>query len=342
MVRNKHEYRIAMGRGQGEQRHVYEYSYGSTRGIHLCVADDFAEIIVHMAPFYDVHELFTEGSPLFSDAVKKACILHLLWCSRQLPLDSARIYVDEAEAYSWPDAVLCSLLTGPELLRSVPPDSITDAAVARILDTKPSRQGCLDAALHAYLYAKSKALEADRLIYLWMSINGLYSTVSQLVQKRIGSGRCRKEYKKIERLVRAYNLGNSFHDSGQSPYRGLVDKVACIVREMPDGVKRSDLEEGQFADQVHDVITHTAPELDITPYGYVLLALSYHYRCSLFHGSKPLPLYAHESEHSLRCLRACNDLLEEFLDENLLLWFDESRRDNLFSDVLDRVACQSG
>lgn len=63
-------------------------------------------------------------------------------------------------------------------------------------------------------------------------------------------------------------------------------------------------------------------EFDMTPYGLLVLDYAYYLRCNYFHAGKPLPLFNFESDVELKSLNIINELLKEFLDDNITKVFD--------------------
>ena len=76
----------------------------------------------------------------------------------------------------------------------------------------------------------------------------------------------------------------------------------------------------------------------ITAYWYLLTQLSYYYRCNLFHGDKPIPLFSYADDIDLKCLRIINDLLESCLDQYLYQWFDPAYLNSEIMPKLEAMA----
>ena len=70
------------------------------------------------------------------------------------------------------------------------------------------------------------------------------------------------------------------------------------------------------------LINASREKYNLTAYGYLLTQLSYYFRCKIVHGSRPVLLFSHADNKELHALRVINDLLEEFIDDNLYAWFD--------------------
>lgn len=79
-------------------------------------------------------------------------------------------------------------------------------------------------------------------------------------------------------------------------------------------------------------------EYNITTYGYLLTQLSYYFRCKIVHGNKPLLLFSYSDDRELHSLQIINALLEEFIDNNMPLLFD----DKYINEVIIPKAQQIG
>ena len=47
-------------------------------------------------------------------------------------------------------------------------------------------------------------------------------------------------------------------------------------------------------------------------------------RCNIIHVDKPYALFSYAEESEIKCLKCINELLDEFIENNLHLWFDEN------------------
>ena len=90
-----------------------------------------------------------------------------------------------------------------------------------------------------------------------------------------------------------------------------------------------EIKENNLPNQIQRfLVKQNGDPYDLTALGYVLTQLTYYYRCNLFHASKPMALISFADENRLVILRILNNLLEEFLDENLPKWFDDNYIEN--------------
>ena len=59
------------------------------------------------------------------------------------------------------------------------------------------------------------------------------------------------------------------------------------------------------------------------PMGLFLFWLPYQIRCKYFHAEKAIPMMCFLDETPIPAVRFINSLLEEFLDEELVKWFED-------------------
>lgn len=283
-----------------------------------------ASIVAVMGTHYRAEDVLMSGNHLFTDAMRKACVMHLIAFSEQLPINSLKVIIDGVESRIDNTPVLTSLIPQQQLVWNVPPGVLTPPVAHRLLKTSVSKANGIDAALHAYLYAKSKALKTDRLLCLWTAMNGVYNTAAAIVKMHAGQGPSKhiRETEKLRWFMRINDLGSRYVSPDVCP--PLASEVIAVLRKGVETVTRDDLESGEIGLRIARAIAEKAPNFDITPYGYVLLGLSYHFRCRLFHGSTPLPLYAQTGDGNNASMQVCNDILEDYLDENLFFWLDET------------------
>lgn len=62
-----------------------------------------------------------------------------------------------------------------------------------------------------------------------------------------------------------------------------------------------------------------------------------YFRCKIVHGSKPVYLFSYADDKELHSLKIINALLEEFIDNNLPLWFDENYIKNIIIPKTNKI-----
>ncbi|MDD4324501.1 MAG: hypothetical protein PHR37_06690 [Eubacteriales bacterium] len=136
----------------------------------------------------------------------------------------------------------------------------------------------------------------------------------QLIQEFLGypAGRVvAKDSDKVMRcirpiIVRFYkgDLSETKLCEGNTDYGELFLSIKDKLQELSETVNNTD---SKFS--------------SLEPYTYLLTQFTYAYRCDYFHASKPIPIFIHTDEADLICLQAMNDFLDEFLEDNLHVWF---------------------
>ena len=334
MASKKHKYTIVVGIPMGKCLHSFTYAFGHTKDIAIELGKGSACVTARIGAAYDVDAVLSSKNYLISDALCKAYLLHLIVYSEQLSFEQLAVYADDEELASNVGPTMVGLIVDKSLVRPVPVDVLSAGVAKRLIETTKSKWNDLEAALSAYLYSKSKVFEADRLQCLWTAMNGLYNEIAKKAAKHQNANASFNENAKICKLLRIYNLGERF--TSPKAWWPLAREVQGVLRDAPNPATRGDFEDSSLADRINRAIEQGDNSPDVTAYGLVLMGMSYYYRCMLFHGNSPLPLYAHSDDGLLAGLRVCNDLLEEFLDENLFLWLDKEHVDNVFERWLTR------
>ena len=190
--------------------------------------------------------------------------------------------------------------------------------------TKSSSDSRL-AALMGLITSKSKISEAERFIYLWMAFNGMYGYFSNKIAETHNS-QIRREWKQIIYMQKLLGIGKETIDEDDKSR--LAYEVIALIRRYNGGkITRDSLECGKDLELGNNILSvlkkkKTDDNYNISAYGYLLTQFSYYFRCNIIHASKPLALFSYTNDIELKCLKIINDLLEEFMDDNLHRWFD--------------------
>ena len=334
MSSKKHIYKVTIGTQPAKWRNVFTYTYGHTKGIEIGLVRGSAFVAASIGATYDGCGVLSSSNRLFVDALRKTYLLHLIVYSEQLSFERLTVFIDGEAVATDAEPTMAGLIDQRKLIRRVPTGALSAGVARNLLGTTKMAWSALDASLNSYLYSRSKVFEADRLQCLWPAMNGLYNEVSRRAIRHQDANVSDQENAKICKLLRVYGLGSRF--TSPKDWKPLAQQVQSILREAPSPATRDVFENSPLAGRIECAVRNTDGAPDVTPYGFVLMGMSYHYRCMLFHGNSPLPLYAHADDGLLAGLRVCNDLLEEFLDENLFLWLDREYADTVFEQWITR------
>ena len=151
----------------------------------------------------------------------------------------------------------------------------------------------------------------------------MYSWISAFVAEANGVEKYRKEYKQIIAFQQFVDVGSgTIAEKDKAP---IAHRVVSILGNISNQrVSKTDIEANELNQGIlAALITATGEKYNLTAYGYILTQLSYYFRCKIVHGSRPVLLFAHADNKELHALKVINDLLEEFIDNNLHAWFDE-------------------
>lgn len=310
----------------GTEFNKFAYDFGQTKGVELIIAETGIQITAELTKSFDPLEMLCGDSYLFADGINKALLLYLIRFSRTLKIDALTLRIDNEEEIILlgqnADPPIYSMINGT-LHRPIPAEFLGDAITDQLLKTTKSKYDKRIAALFALLLSKSKRYETERFIYLWTSLNGMYSWISEIVAEANGVEKYRKEYKQIIAFQQFIDVGScTIAEKDKAP---IAHKVVSILRNISNQrVSKADIESTELSQQISAALINTSGEkYNLTAYGYILTQLSYYFRCKIVHGSRPVLLFAHADNKELHALKVINDLLEEFIDSNLHAWFDE-------------------
>lgn len=192
----------------------------------------------------------------------------------------------------------------------------------------------------------------DKVKYLdfWMAFNGVYGFWA----KRYVDARQMKslqEVQEIQNVLQIHEIGNARFTA-----RFLDDFIMEIIRRIDaegscfEDISREALTEpdGRYRVMADDLFGILKKNYDLcyqqegktlcarkeqcsrskdrflTPYGFLMGQFAYYFRCRLFHANAPMLLFTYKNEYELKCLTLINNLLEDFLDQEVYLLFDET------------------
>lgn len=305
----------------------YTYEFGHTKNIKLSLSKTGFSISVELNKIYDKEEMLSGNSYLFPDSIRKGLLLYLIKYNKSLDINSITVKIDdEYDKVTFDEKVkplIYSMVNG-NLQREISKTFSNDIVFDYLLNTPKSKYDKRIASLFALLCGKSKEYETERFIYLWTSFNGMYSWLSVFIALANNTDKYRKECKKIEGLQQFIGVGNETIAGEDISH--IADSVISILKKVPaECVGRSDIEAEEISKKIEGVLKEDflSKKYNLTAYGYVLTQLAYYFRCKIIHGSKPVYLFSYADDKELHSLKIINALLEEFIDDNLPLWFDE-------------------
>ncbi|MBQ8514041.1 MAG: hypothetical protein IJ496_01405 [Ruminococcus sp.] len=356
MASRKHEYEVRINT-LPKKHSTYQYNYGHTKGIEISIGKDAAVIRAAMTAKYEARGLVCPENKTFSDALKKALLLHLILFSKNMEMKKMIVCADDTEEEipvgDGEKNPLIYSLAARTLKKPFPAAWNNKAFIEKILSLTKSGYDSRVASLFALICAKGKLQETERFIYLWMAMNGVYSYFRVLMNteenvKRNGGREIAKwEWKQIRALKLLYNLGLDMVESKRDKKIISQDVVSVLRKWDGEPITEESLENGRhqaLANEIRDKLWAREPDsrekrhaLEMSAYGYLLLELTYYYRCNVVHAEKPVTLFYYENEHELTSLRIMNQIMEDFLDAHLYQWFDQAYIDNTLQPEADAI-----
>lgn len=254
------------------------------------------------------------------DIYKKISLIYLIKYEKTLLIKTVIFSLSDKELikfeYDKNDKVMFELVD--KLKDRISNRIKNDKVIYYLLGYTKSKYDYKIAALFAYLCAKSKVYENDRLQYYWMAFNGFYNRYRKPDEKSI------QECELIRRLLVGFGYGSqnitkNDREKNVLPIISLLVRIGLDKFKTNSKVLKSDIENS------NDIFKNKFDEInfqyDLTPYGYILTQVAYYYRCNIFHANKPVDLFLTKYENNIFAMKVVNDLLEEFLDEHLFSLF---------------------
>lgn len=322
----------------------YFFNYGNTKNIELRISENKVSVTAEMTVKKEFDEVMCSENKLFSDAVKKALLIHIIKYSSGICIENITVYInDEKKVYDEmnDNNYIYSLVNG-KLLRKIPKEWNNPVFIQAMLNQVKSRYDSMTASVFAYIYSQTKEYEIERFIYLWMSLNGMYNFFSNFVKQNTSDSNkinkigeeCNQiraiSYMTTDSKGRIFKKDSKFIAFDVISVLKKWDGKSVTYESMTNGIHKD------LADEISEKITYRnknvketfGKRIDITSYAYVMFFLAYYYRCNVFHANKPVPLFSYIDEPDLRCLSVINGMLEKYISENLYKWFDEDYVEN--------------
>lgn len=310
----------------------YKYGYGNTKCIDIELSKAGASISVELTKKYEVDQILSSGVYLFPDALKKVTLLYLLHYNKPLTIHSITVVIDDYEEtvfYNSKTNPLIYSLINEELIRKVPKEFLNESVVDYLLNTPKSKYGRRIASLFAFLFSKSKKYEAERFIYLWTSFNGMYGWLSDYIAMANNEKEYRSEFKQIVGILKYINEGNETIGDNAEKARIAHNVMSLLKGVDSEQISKSEIKHSDINIKIVSCLVKTSGQkYDLSAYGYLLTGLPYYLRCKTFHGNKPINLFSYADENDLHVLKVVNNLLEEYIENNLSLWFDDGYINN--------------
>lgn len=334
----------------------FYYNYGSTKGIEIAVFKKAAIISVNMTVKYKAKKIIKESR--FKDAVRKALIIHLLKNNENLDMKKifVRVYdnrklgnqeqlIDSIEYNCKDEPIIYSMIKGQ--LEHKIKVAWSNEEIEKFLDVKKSDKDNREAALLSFLNSKNKRYESERFLSLWMAFNGMYGYLDKIIieeKKKRNIDIKRFEHGDAEQIKKLQSFLGFLPGRVISDYSNkIIWKIKPLICETYiSEISKSKLKNGEYknlSQKIEKILYEVFMELTdegkkddnkiemllLNGYTYLLSQFTYNFRCNYFHASDPMPLFFYADDKDLVCLKAMNDLLDEFIENNLHLWFSESK-----------------
>lgn len=328
MGSEKHSYIITFNKLSKHPK-TYTYNYSNTKNIKIKISSNAISININMGVLYTKEEMFSYKNHTFSDAIRKAMLLHIIIYSRNINVKMITIQTDdkiETEEFNNENMFPVHSLINYKLKRKLPKEIKKSSIINNILTKTKSDYDSRMSSLFALIYSKSKTYEVERFIYLWMAFNGMYGFFAQMVPKPTRQKKL-QEWQQILALLKTINSQYNTIRNKKVKTR-IADKVKSIIKRYENRtINRKVLENNNpngLRSQIESILKQeNEEEINISAYGYILTQFSYHFRCKIIHAERTIPLFSYSNDSDIISLKVINNVLEEYIDENLPKWLNE-------------------
>ena len=334
----KYYYDIAINTPSKRGKTV-EYLYGNIRGITMTIGQHGVSIRFTTSRLRDPDVMMTEEDTLVMDAIKKSCFLFALVNGICLEIRKISISMNgkllNTKAFGKVHPLVYSMLSGNLGIQ----DTCLDDPVLleQIANTPKSKNGRAEAALMAYLVAKTRTYRIERFIYLWMSVNAIYALAIEQTKDsmRTRSGKALKRFTEkdgLRLLAAMYNM--DYPEIRRENEKRIQAHAFSLAKRKDPGDCLSILKQTISGDRKS---TENIERYEVRPGEYeeydwlalILFWLPYRLRCRYFHSENTIPVFCYEDEKLLQGLAFVNELLEGFLSKELATWVTREKREEM-------------
>lgn len=307
----------------------YEYKFSRTKDISLKI--DESSFCISYKVFTNPSFEKTQKSDLLCDAITKTYVLHLILFSKPINLNKIRIKIGaDTEIYPESSEPLLYSLVNEKLIRSVSELWKNNGNfIKKILNTSKSKYDSRFSALFALLVSKSKEYEIERFQNLWIAMNGLYGFYANKMAKEILEGKLKKNNEAQELRLLQFFIESKVAFIKKEDKNDLAKEIKSILNSviLNSGDCKEVISKEKFLSEKYEELRTkikaklSEKNIEISEYAYLIIYYAYYQRCNIFHADKPLPLVYFNQKKEWRIIRFVNDLLEDFLDNNLYKFF---------------------
>lgn len=358
-------YKVFINSVQEKNEFSFDYQYRN-KSVHIEISPDSALVSLERTTDYKPEEIAMGTNIVFSDAIKKAILIHVLIYSKSLNVNTIEIYKNSnAYNYSLKDknmAQVFSLVNG-DLNTPFSDEWKKQDFIETILNQKKDEYDSRMSALFAVICAKNKIYEIERFVNFWISFNGMYGFFSCLRVPRTN-----QEAEQLKRFIihlreghykLSRNLSNGIanrvtnllenYPVDEIDYNWLnndlnqqfnIELLTIVREEITNKIEQLENERASLTDQ--GKINNTNKRIrelneflnyDNTAYAYLLVEYAYYFRCKYIHASEVLPLLSYGNEHEIKCIALVNRLLEDYISNNLYRWFSNDYIENVLKPL---------
>lgn len=315
MGKNKNNCKIQIfAKSSGSEANNKPHNFSLKYNIQLNITFDSIEIDFHAVDEKNIDKIFYK--PAIQIALDKSFLLYTLICNKPFKQDDAKkfkVILNGKETKVDDVFPVYTMLEGVNNLH------FSDKALNSLAAIKKSDNDSRYPALTNFLLSKTKKYESERFMFLWMSMNGLYSKYRKFMNISYTD-----EATDISNFARfkGFNGVNFSREEKNAVFNWIKEYLYVLILENENISFSKDSENENIRQTISDyVFSKTGKRED--GYCYLLFHFCYSMRCKYFHSEKSLPIYELRQDSNWKLLKHLNDMLSDFLQEELSRVFED-------------------
>ena len=313
---------------QDSYQHTFVYSYNHTDNIELSISRKSARVRLFQDSKRTHKDILSLDDKLCVDMLKKLQILSLLLFGKCMDINQIVVSIDGSaeEVYkkeSIEDTLIWSMITNG-LNQPFAKEWKKKELIEELLCVPNSRYDGRHKAFIDLSIAKSKEYQSEKMIYLWMAMNGFYNYLAAMA-KDISGKQIKRETKKHDLMCNI--LGWDRVPKIVLPGKDADDSAEIFLKKLLTLIGSANRKQIYDKNLLYNNIISMADKLGIhleqsQMIPLLMIWLPYKVRCNYFHANIEMPILMHRDDKLLKSLEYINRYLQEWLESELPKWLN--------------------
>jgi hypothetical protein len=317
----KKEFTILIN-GERKTQHSYQYSYGSTKEIHISIGKGSARIHFFQNSKRSFDDICSFEDKLCVDAFYKVELLSLILYGKSLEIFNVHVSIDgeSREVFSDKENPLVYSMIMGALDYPLPDRWKEKRLIEHLLSVPRSNLDGRHNALIALLMAKSRLFQSEKAMYLWISMNGFYNYLDMVAYEKQYINKPRKTDKQKQELL-CLICGMKKLPEMIIDGKDYDTSKKILVRKIISLLRNASIIDDEKRKQILDSISELGLQLTEDDFPALMTVwFPYQIRCHYFHANTGMPVFLHRDDSLINALTLINLHLERWLEEELPIW----------------------